>query len=527
MKKILISDPVDKQCAEILMSAGYEVDFKTGLSSEEISGIIKNYNGLVVRSETKVTAGLISGMDNMEVIGRAGTGVDNIDIPAATKRGILVMNTPGGNTISTAEHTMALILSMFRNIPQANHSLLNGKWERKNFKGTELFGKVIGIIGLGKIGREVAHRCLAFGMKVYGYDPVLSTELANKLNINLVELDTLFLQSDLITVHVPLSDETKHLINSETLGKCKNGVKIVNCARGGIISENDLISALESGKVSAAAFDVYEIEPPDFSGKLLNHPKVVCTPHLGASTDEAQVKVAVQIAEQFVELFEKGIVTGAVNAGAVLSGGNKELNTYAYLCEVIGMMAAQIINGQLRQVNINYSGELLNSSPALLSTAVMKGLLSKILTETINFINAPYFFKELGISVNETRSGSDSDYKNLVSVDFITDKGKRSISGTIFGNNEIRIVKIDEFYMEVKPDKNMLVYNNIDKPGVLAAVGKILAGENINIAGLSLGRTGPGQRALTVINLDSAINAKILQSITGIQGIENTYSVNT
>ena len=270
MKKILISDPVDQKCGGILKEAGYEVDFKTGLSGDELSGIIQDYNGLIVRSETKVTPELISKMNKMEVIGRAGTGVDNINLDAATRKGIIVMNTPGGNTVSTAEHTMALMLSMFRNIPQANQSLRSGKWDRKSFKGTELYGKVIGIIGLGKVGREVASRSKAFGMKVIGYDPVLSKEIADKMGIELADLDTIFVQSDLITVHVPMTDETKHLINAETLSKCKDGVRVINCARGGIIDETALLESLDSGKVASAAFDVYETEPPDLKEQNIN-----------------------------------------------------------------------------------------------------------------------------------------------------------------------------------------------------------------------------------------------------------------
>ena len=295
MKKIIVTDAVDKKCVGILESGGFQVKYQPGISRNEIKNIISEYNGLIVRSETQVDAELISLMNNMEVIGRAGTGVDNIDVDSATRKGIIVMNTPGGNTISTAEHTMALMVSMCRNIAQANQSMRSGKWDRKAFKGTELHSKTLGIIGLGKIGREVAARSKAFGMNVIAFDPVISGDLANKLEVELVDLNTIFENSDIITVHVPLNDETKNLISTDTLKKCKDGVKIINCARGGIVNEADLINALDSGKVSAAAFDVYETEPPDLTGKLINHPKIVSTPHLGASTEEAQEKVAVQI----------------------------------------------------------------------------------------------------------------------------------------------------------------------------------------------------------------------------------------
>ncbi len=525
MKKILISDPVDQKCMEILKDAGFEVDFKPGISKEDLTKIIQQYHGLVVRSETKATAELISQMNKMEVIGRAGTGVDNIDLDAATRKGIIVMNTPGGNTISTAEHTMALMLSMFRNIPQANLSLRSGKWDRKSFKGTELYGKVIGIIGLGKIGREVASRSKAFGMKVVGYDPVLSADIANKMGIELFDIDEIFSQSDLITVHVPLSDETKHLINSDSLKKCKDGVKIINCARGGIINEEDLLIGLESGKVSSAAFDVYEIEPPDLKSKLLNHSRVVCTPHLGASTEEAQIKVAIQIAEQIVDLFKNDRISGAVNASSIEASSNKELSSYVRLAEDLGLLQAQMINGQLKQVNLNYSGELLHSSTNLLSTAIMKGFLSRMRTETVNYINAPFFSREMGIEVNETKTGANTNYKNLLHVEFVTEKERHSLSGTVFGNNEIRLVNVDGFYLELKPEGDMLFYSNVDRPGVLASVGKILAEANINIAGLSLGRLGKGQKAITVINVDSPINKDILKRISEIQGVGNAFVV--
>jgi D-3-phosphoglycerate dehydrogenase len=525
MKKILISDPVDQKCAEIFKEAGYEVDFKTGLSWDELSNIIQDYNGLVVRSETKVTPELISKMYNMEVIGRAGTGVDNINLEAATRKGIIVMNTPGGNTVSTAEHTMALMLSMFRNIPQANQSLRSGKWDRKSFKGTELYGKVIGVIGLGKVGREVVSRSKAFGMKVIGYDPVLSNEIADKMGIELADLDVIFAQSDLITVHVPLSDETKHLINSETLNRCKDGVRVINCARGGIVDETALLEALNLGKVSSAAFDVYEVEPPDLNSKLLNHPKVVCTPHLGASTEEAQVKVAIQIAEQIVDLFKNKRISGGVNASDVEAGSNKELNSYVKLAESLGCLQAQMVKGQLKQVNLHYSGELLHSSTNLLSTAVMKGFLSKMRTESVNYINAPFFSKEMGIVVNETKTGANTNYKNLLEIEFIADKEKHSLAGTVFGNNEIRLVDVDGFHLELKPEGDMIFYSNVDRPGVLASVGKILAEANINIAGLSLGRLGKGEKAITVISIDGSMNKDTLKKISEIEGVGNAFEV--
>ncbi len=499
--------------------------YQPGISRDEIKKVIQDYNGLIVRSETQVDSELISLMNNMEVIGRAGTGVDNIDVDAATRKGIIVMNTPGGNTISTAEHTMALMVSMCRNIAQANQSMRAGKWDRKTYKGTELHSKTLGIIGLGKIGREVAVRSKAFGMKVIAFDPVVSEELANKLEVDLVDLNTVFEKSDIITLHVPLNDETKNLISASTLQKCKDGVKIINCARGGIVNEEDLVSALDSGKVSAAAFDVYETEPPDFSGKLINHPKIVATPHLGASTDEAQEKVALQIAEQIIELFQKKSVRGVVNAAAIEVENDNQLTPYVKLAENIGILHSQIIRGQLKQININFSGDLLHTAATLLTTAVLKGFLSRKLSESVNLINAPFLAKEMGIVINEIKTGANSSYTNLLSVECETDKEIKSLAGTVFGNNEIRIVNIDSYHLELKPEGHMLFYSNIDKPGMLATVGKVLADANINIAGLSLGRLEAGKEALTVINTDSEINQKVLKEISAIKGVKDVQKV--
>lgn len=525
MKKILISDPVHIKSVDILTSSGFEVDYKPGIPVDEIKNIIKNYNALIVRSETKVNAELISLMDNMEVIGRAGAGVDNIDVNAATRKGIIVMNAPGGNTISAAEHTIALILSMCRNIPQADNSVKNGKWQRKLFQGTELYGKTIGIIGLGKIGREVAARAKSFEMNVIGYDPVLSEEVASKLGVDLVSLEKIFSDSDIITVHVPLDDKTKNLISKETLKKCKDGVKIVNCARGGIINEDDIVEALNSGKVSSAAFDVYTKEPPDFEHPLFKHPKVILTPHLGASTEEAQEKVAIQISEQIIDVFQSKDFRGVINASALSLIGNKDLTPYIKLAEKIGILHSQLLNNKLKKIKIFYYGDLVSKSSQLLSAAIIKGFLSKVLPETLNYINAPFIAKEMGISLEETQAGLNPDYTNLITVECYFGDKKKLLSGTVFGNSEIRIVQVDDFHFEINPEGNLLFYTNIDKPGILANVGKFLAESNINIAGLSLGRTGIGKEALTVINIDTDVPQEVINKIKMIEGVSNIYSV--
>ncbi len=519
MKKILISDAVDKKSVLLLEQEGFDVTYSPGISSDELYKIIDQFSGLIVRSSTQVTAKLIERMDNMEVIGRAGAGIDNIDIDAATRKGIIVMNTPGGNTISTAEHTMALMLSMCRHIPQANQSMREGKWDRKKYSGTELNNKTLGIIGLGKVGKEVALRAKAFGMNLIGFDPVLSSEVASKIGVKLVDLNELFRSSDIITVHVPLSNETKNLISKESLSKCKKGVKIINCARGGIVNEQDLLSALESSIVSSAAFDVYTTEPPDFNNELFKNSKIITTPHLGASTEEAQEKVAIQIAEQIIDLFKGNEIKGAVNAASIQTAGVPEIKPFIKLAESLGLMHAQLIKGKIKNIDINCSGELLHKHSTVISAAVQKGFLSFLRDEPINLINAPFISKEAGIVINEINSGSNSNYKNLITVNFNTDNESRILAGTVFGNNEIRIIKFDDYFVETKPEGNLLIYLNEDKPGKLAAVGKILAENNINIAGLSLGRKEAGKIALTIISIDSAIDENTLKSIEEINGI--------
>jgi D-3-phosphoglycerate dehydrogenase / 2-oxoglutarate reductase len=525
MKKILISDQVNANSISVFKSAGFDVEYNPGLKKEELIKIIPSFHALVVRSSTQVDDHLISHMKAMEVIGRAGTGVDNIDVLTATRKGIVVMNTPGGNTVSTAEHTMALILSMCRNIPQSNRSLINQKWERKIFSGTELYGKTLAIIGLGKIGREVAKRAAAFGMNIIGYDPLLSKEVAGEFGISPVDLNEIWKSADLITVHVPLNESTKDLLCNATLNKCKDGVKIINCARGGIVNENDLVEALDSGKVSSAAFDVYENEPPDFSGKLINHPRVVCTPHLGASTDEAQEKVALQIAEQIIQYFNEGKISGAVNLQGFYKPVETEIQPFLKLGERIGSFISQIFNEKLQQIVITLSGRSLHNYESEITASVLKGFLEKRLSEPVNYVNAFSIIDEMGISLRQVRKGESDNFKNLLTIELISERKTKKISGTVFGNKELRIVEIDDFHLEIKPEGNIILIKNIDKPGMVASIGKLLAGADINIAGLSLGRIEKGKEALTIISIDSKIDNSTLTEISSTEGIINIYPV--
>ncbi len=524
-KKILITDPIEKSCIDILESSGFNVTYKPGLKEDEIISIVNEFNILIVRSGTKVTKNIIDVANSLELIARAGAGVDNIDVNAATYRGIIVMNTPGGNTLSTAEHTMALLLSMCRNIPKANNELKQGIWDRKKYLGTELFGKKIGVIGLGKIGKEVAIRCRAFGLEVLGYDPLMTQEAAQKIGVSLVSIDELLKESDIITVHVPLSNETKNLINKEAISKCKDGVKIINCARGGIVNEKDLLEALKNRKVSSAALDVFEKEPPDFPNELISHPDVVVTPHIGASTKEAQEKVAVQIANQIVDYYKNGNLIGAVNAYVLEKNITNEIKPFLELSKTLGKFFSQICKENINSINITYFGSLLQRYKDTLTSAFLIGFLSKKISGNVNYVNASILAEETGIKVTESFAGDHNTYQNLMMVSDNDGENSTLISGTIFGKSEIRIVQVNEFLMDIHPTHYMLMYENIDRPGMLASVGSVLARNQINIAGLSLGRRKIGDKALTLMNLDSILATQVLNEVRMIDGINKALLI--
>ena len=516
--RILISDQVEKVCADILRGEGFEVDEKPGMKADELKKTIPSYAGLVVRSTTQVTADVIAAASALRVIGRAGAGVDNIDCDAATRKGVVVMNTPGGNTISTAEHTMSMILSLSRNIPQAFESLRQGKWERTKYIGTELLGKTVGIVGLGKVGREVAIRCQAFGMVTVGFDPVLSAEVASRLKIELVSLEELYNRSDFITVHTPLNDETRGLIADAQIARCKDHVRIVNCARGGIIDEGALLRGLESGKVAGAALDVFLNEPPT-DHPLLKHAKVIATPHLGASTEEAQEKVAKQIGVQIADFLKERGTAGAVNAEVVQLAMREDLKPFVLMGEKLGSLQAQLMGGKLRRITVTTSGFHLARSSELISAAVLKGVLSHRLSEPVNLVNAPIIARELGVTIEEHREPDGGPYTHLIKVEYQSDEGTRTAAGTVFGNTHLRIVQVDEYHLEIVPEGTMLFYRNVDRPGMLASVGGILSVAGINIAGLALGRDKPGQKALTIINVDDEIGPEIIAKMQKIDGV--------
>lgn len=522
---ILITDPIEQRCVDILQAEGLHVDVHPGMPPKEIESAIVNYEGLIVRSGTQVTGEIIGAGKRLKVVGRAGAGVDNIDVGAATRRGIIVMNTPGGNTVSTAEHTISLMLALARNIPQAHGSLQQGVWDRKRYLGTELSGKTVGIVGVGKVGREVAKRCAAFELAVVGYDPVLTPEAATKMNIQLVDFEELLRRSDFITIHTPLNEETKGLLNKQSLARCKPGVRIINCARGGIVDEGALLEALNSGHVAGAALDVFEHEPPG-NHPLLHHPKVVATPHLGASTEEAQEKVAVQIAQQVADALLGRGVSGSVNGDAIQMALRSELQPYLELAEKMGKLTAQLMQGKLRALTVTTCGDILEQSSSVLTAAVLKGIFETVLSEPVNYINAPVIARERGILPAEEKKKDHDVYVHLLRVTFETDKETRSLAGTVFGRHNVRIVGVDTFHFEINPEGYLLFYSNVDRPGMLAAVGAILAEENINIGGVALGRYGIGKQALTIMSLDGPISQPVLNRISMLKGISDAKLVN-
>ncbi len=516
--RVLVSDQVEDVGLDILRDEGFEVDYLPGLTAGELLQRIGQYRALVVRSSTKVTSEVIERAGNLRVIGRAGTGVDNIDVKAATRKGILVINTPGGNTVSAAEHTVSMMLSLARNIPQAHMSLTSGKWDRKQFVGMEVLEKTIGIIGLGQIGREVARRCQGLSMFVIGYDPLMQKDAALKLGIELVNLEELFRRSDFITVHTPLTNETKGLINDASIARCRKGVRFVNCARGGIIDEAALLRGLESGHVGGAALDVFTKEPPDPS-PLLGHERVIVTPHLGASTEEAQEKVAAQVARQIADALKERAYAGVVNASILHLTMKEEVRPFLRLSEKMGSLAAQLLEGKVRGISVSAEGTMVSGAIELLKAGVLRGILPHFLPDPVNIINAPFLAQEMGIAVREQHREDGRELVNSLGLLVETDRGSVDLVGTVFGATSIRIVKIGGFRVEVNPEGYLLIYRNVDRPGFLARVGSILAASNVNIGGVSLGRTGAGEKALTVMNVDDPISSPLLGELAQLDGV--------
>ena len=522
--KILVSDKVSGQGIEILQQA-HEVDVRHNLSLDELIAIIPQYDALVVRSETKATRAVIEAATNLKVIGRAGVGVDNIDIQAATEKGIMVINAPDGNTIAAAEHTMAMMLALARNVPQAYRSMKEGKWERSKFMGVEMRGKTLGVIGLGRIGTGVAKRALSFDMRVIGYDPFISEETAQDLGIELTELNQIYAKADFITLHMPLTAETKHLLNEEAFSKMKKGIRIVQCARGGLIDEWALAKAIEAGIVAGAALDVFEKEPCAADNPLLKLGNVILTPHLGASTEEAQVGVAVDVAEGILAALNGDPVTTAVNMPPVPHQVMQFIKPYFQLVEKMGTLAVYLAEGRIQTIEVEYKGEIGEVDSKMLTVAILKGVLNPILQESVNYINAPTVAKSRGIKVREIKSEETENFANLISVRVRTDKGENRVAGTLFGH-EGRIVMIDGYRVDVTPKGYLLIVPHNDNPGMIGSVGCLLGEKKINIMSMQVVRTEQVGKSIMFLEVESDICNDTLLKIKALNGIMGAKLVN-
>jgi D-3-phosphoglycerate dehydrogenase len=511
--KILVSDSLSKQGVEILQKAGLTVDVKPKMPKEELLREIKRYEGLIVRSATKVTAEVIMAAEKLRIIGRAGSGLDNVDVPTATKRGIVVMNTPGGNTVTTAEHTLAMIFALARKIPQATASMKTGKWDKDRFMGMELYNKTLGIVGMGQIGSHLAKLAQGSMMNVIAFDPYLAEDRARKMGVEMMSLPDLFRRADIITVHTPLTPETKNIINADTMNTMKDGVRIINCARGGIINEKDLVQALKTGKVAGAAFDVFEEEPIARDHPLLPLDNFICTPHIGASTTEAQENVAVGIAEQIVDYLTRGIARGAVNVPSVPADLLPRLQPYITLAEKLGLLQSQLYEGGIERVTIEYKGEVASVNVAPLTIAAIKGLLTPILEETINYVNAPVIARERGIEVKEVKSSDAGDFTSLITLQVEADKKASRIAGALYSRRDPRIVQLDNFRVEIVPEGHMLFMLNNDRPGVIGDVGHILGQHEINIARMQCSREEKGGQALLILGVDGPLPSEVLRAV--------------
>ena len=512
--KVLIADHLSEDGITLLKAEpGLAVDVKTGLSPKDLAEIIGPYEGLVVRSSTKVTAEVIAKADRLKVIGRAGVGLDNVDAEAATKRGIIVMNVPAGNTISTAEHTVSMLLALARKIPQAHGSLHAGRWERSKFVGTELFGKTLGIVGLGKIGTEVAKRAQSFGMRVIASDPFLSSERAQQLEIQLTDLPHVYAEADFITVHTPLTAETRHMIGEKEIAAMKKGVRLINCARGGIIDEQALHKALVEGKVAGAALDVFEQEPPPMDHPLLKLEQVVAVPHLGASTQEAQLNVAIEVAKQVADALLGRGIRNAVNMPSVDGQTLKVLQPYITLGERLGSLASQLSGGQVAEVRVTYVGEVTAHDTSPVTLAILKGILAPMVGENVNYVNASFIAAERGVRVVEAKASRMEEFANLMALDVRSNGTTLALQGTLSARREPRIVKIDRYFVEASPEGYMLIIKNEDKPGLIGRLGTILGEAKINIAGMSNGRDEPGGLAITVVNIDNPVPPEVLAKV--------------
>ncbi|MCW5694652.1 MAG: phosphoglycerate dehydrogenase [Pseudolabrys sp.] len=521
MPKVLISDALSPAAVQIFKDRGVEVDFQPALGKDKdkLAEIIGNYDGLAIRSATKVTPKILENAKNLRVIGRAGIGVDNVDIPAATAKGIIVMNTPFGNSITTAEHAISLMLALARQIPEADRSTQAGKWEKNKFMGVEITAKTLGVIGCGNIGSIVADRALGLRMKVIAFDPYLSPERAIDIGVEKVELDELLRRADFITLHTPLTDKTRNILDATALNKTKKGVRIVNCARGGLVDENALRAALDTGHVAGAAFDVFVTEPAT-ENVLFGHPNVICTPHLGASTTEAQENVALQVAEQMADYLMSGAITNAINFPSISAEEAPKLKPFVELAEKLGSFAGQLTETGISKVQIAYEGAVSQMNTRALTSAALAGLLRPMLGD-VNVVSAPVIAKERGMIIEETTRQVAGDYDSLITITVLTERQSRHVSGTVFADGRPRIVNIKGIRMDAEFAPSMVYITNLDKPGFIGKFSGTLGEANINIATFHVGREAPGANAVALIEIDGELPEDVLAKVRALPQVQS------
>ncbi|NEO98006.1 MAG: phosphoglycerate dehydrogenase [Symploca sp. SIO2E9] len=524
MSKVLVSDTIAQSGIDILLQVA-QVDVKTNLSPEELVAVIPEYDAMMIRSGTRVTQEIIEAGSQLKIIGRAGVGVDNIDVPAATRKGILVVNSPEGNTIAAAEHALAMMLSLSRHVPDANQSVKENHWDRKSFIGTEVYKKTLGVVGLGKIGSHVAKVARAMGMKLLAYDPFISVDRAQQLGCRLVDLDLLLQEADYITLHMPKTPETTHLINATALSKMKKTARLINCARGGIIDEQALAEALAAGKIAGAALDVFESEPLGESVLRTLGKEIILTPHLGASTEEAQINVAIDVAEQIRDVLLGLSARSAVNIPGLSPNVLQQLRPYMQLAETLGNLVSQLAGGRIESLHVRLQGELATNESQPLVVASLKGLLSQALRERVNYVNASIEAQERGIHVIETRDASIRDYSGSLHLSAKGSLGEHSVTGALFGDSEIRITSVDEFPINVPPNRYMLFTLHRDMPGIIGKIGSLLGSFNVNIASMQVGRKIVRGDAVMVLSIDDPLPEGILEEVKKVPGIRDAYTV--
>ncbi|MCI5135275.1 MAG: phosphoglycerate dehydrogenase [Candidatus Electrothrix sp. AW2] len=524
--KVLISDNLAPIGEKILKEAGLEVDVNTGLPPEELKAIIPDYDGLVIRSATKVREDIIEAATKLKVVGRAGIGLDNVDIPAASEKGVVVMNAPDGNATTAAEHAISMMMSLSRNIPQATASMKAGKWEKKSFMGREVTGKILGIVGIGRIGSIVASRAQGLKMKVIAYDPFMPDELVKKLGVERMDLLDLAARADYISVHTPLTKTTHHLLSTEFFAAMKKEAMFIDCARGGVLDEEALYQALKEGRIAGAALDVFEKEPTTLeTTPLLGLDNFICTPHLGASTAEAQENVAVAIAEQMADYLLKGSVRNAVNVPSVSDEVLAQVGPYITLGEMLGCLHMQISQGGVQEINIEYSGDLASQDTNSITVAFLKGLFTPILQDAVNYVNAPIIAEERGIKVVEAKTSRSADFTNMIRITVKTSEGKNMLAGTVFGTKEPRLVRFNSFRLEALPAGPMLLVHNQDVPGVIGSLATVIGAGGINISKMVVGQEETAKRNVILLNTNQPVSKELLAKVKELEHIDNAMAL--